>query len=115
MAGYLINPLNARIKDNNENGPTNIIVHLNDSDNNVNGHWCICFIDTEQNIYYSSYGYPIPIEVKQYMMQVDDRLILSSNFQIQDFYENTCGLYCILIHFLLNDKIRFEDIIISFV
>ena len=49
------------------------------------------------------------------MMEVDDRLILSSNFQIQDFSEDTCELYCILILFLLNDKIKFEDIIISFV
>ena len=38
------------------NSPTNIIVNLNYSDNNVNGHWCLCFIDTEQNIYYFSYG-----------------------------------------------------------
>ena len=28
---------------------------------------------------------------------------------------NTCGLYCILILFILIDKIKFEDIIISFV
>ena len=49
------------------------------------------------------------------MMEVDDRLILSSNFQIHNFNEDTCGLYCILLLFLLNDKIKFEDIIISFV
>ena len=95
-------------------GHTNIIVNLNDTDKYVNGHWCLCFIDNEQKIYYSSYGDPIPIEVKQYMMEVDDRLILFSNFQIQDFNEDTCGLYCIVILFLLNDKIKFEDIIISF-
>ena len=48
-------------------------------------------------------------------MEVDDRLILSSNFQIQEFNEDTCGLYCILILILLQDKIKFEDIIISLV
>ena len=48
-------------------------------------------------------------------MEIDNRLIKSSNFQIQDFNKNTCGLYCILILFLFNDKIKFEDIIISFV
>ena len=79
--------------------PTNIIVNLTDSEKNVNGYWCLCFIDNEQKIYYSSYGDPIPIEVKQYMIEIDDRLILSSNFQIQDFNEDTCGLYCILISF----------------
>ena len=96
-------------------GPLNIVVNLNDSDKNVNGHWCLCFIDSKQKIYYSSYGDPIPVEVKKFMMEVDDRLILSSNFQIQHFNEDTCGLYCILILFLLNDKLKFEDIIISFV
>ena len=62
------------------NTPINRIVNLNDSDKNVNGHWCLCFINPEQKIYYSTYGDPIPIEVKQYMMEVDDILILSSNF-----------------------------------
>ena len=47
-------------------------------------------------------------------MKVDDRKILLSNFQIQDFNTDTCGLYCILIFFLLNNKINFEDIIIGF-
>ena len=81
--------LNARII-NPFKSHTNIIVNLNDSDKNVNGHWCLCFIDNEQKNYYSSQGDPIPIEVKQYMMEVDNRLILSSNFQIQDFNEDTC-------------------------
>ena len=50
------------------------------------------------------------------MMKVDDRKILSSKcFQIQDFNTDTCGLYCILILFLLNNKIKFEDIIIGLV
>ena len=39
----------------------------------------------QQKIYYSSYGDFISIEVKQYMMEADDKLILSSNVQIQDF------------------------------
>ena len=49
------------------------------------------------------------------MIKVDDRKILSSNFQIQDFNTDTCGLYCKLSLFLLNNKIKFEDIIIGFV
>ena len=48
-------------------------------------------------------------------MKVDDRKILSCNFQIQDFNTETCKLYCILILYLLNNKIKFEDIIIGFV
>ena len=63
-----------------ENIPINIIVNLNDSDNNVNGHWCLCFINDDQKVYYLSFGDPIPNQVKEFMMKVDDRKILSSNF-----------------------------------
>ena len=73
-----------------ENIPINIIVNLNDSDNNVNGNWCLSFINDDQKVYYSSFGDPIPNQVKDFMMKVDDRKILSSNFQIQDFNTNTC-------------------------
>ena len=48
------------------------------------------------------------------MMKVDDLKILTSNFQIQDFNTDICELYCILILFLLNNKIKFEDIIIGY-
>ena len=96
------------------NIPINIIVNLNDSDNKVNGHWCLCFINDDQKVYYSLFGDPIPNQVKEFMMKIDDRKILCSNFQIQDFNTDTCGLYYILILFLLNNKIQFEDIIIVF-
>ena len=112
--------LNARFIDPMDQCPTetipiNIIVNLNDFDNIVNGHWCLCFINDDQKVYYLSFGDPIPNQVKDFMMKVDDRKILSSNFQIQNFNTDTCGLYCILILFLLNNKIKFEDIIINFV
>ena len=51
-----------------ENIPINIIVNLNDSDNNVNGHWCLSFITDDQKVYYSSFGDPIPNQVKEFMM-----------------------------------------------
>ena len=82
-----------------DNIPINIIVNLNNSDNNVNGHWFLSFIKDDQKVYYSSFGDPIPNQVKEFMMKIDDRIILSSNFQIQDFNTDTCGLYCILILF----------------
>ena len=56
-----------------ENIPINIIVNLNDSNNNVNGHWCLSFINDDQKVYYSSFGDPIPNQVKEFMMKVDDR------------------------------------------
>ena len=63
-----------------EHIPTNIIVNLNDSDNIVNGHWCLSFINDDQKVYYSSFGDPIPNQVKEFIMKVDDRKILCSNF-----------------------------------
>ena len=60
----------------------NIIVNLNDFNNNVNGHWCLSFKNDEQNVYYLSFAYPIPNQVKAFMMKVDDPKILSNNFQI---------------------------------
>ena len=98
-----------------ENIPINMIVNLNEFDNNVNGHLCLCFIIDDQKDYYSSFCDAIPNQVKEFMMTVDDQKILSSNFQIQDFNTDTCGLYCILIFLLLNNKLKFEDIIIGFV
>ena len=97
-----------------EHIPINIIVNPNDSDNNANGHWCLSCINDDQKVYSSSFGDPIPNEVRLWMMKVDDRNILSSNFKIQDFKTETCELYCILILCLLNNKIKFEDIIIGF-
>ena len=94
--------------------PINIIVNRNESDNNVKYNWCLSFINDDQKVYYSSFGDPIRNNVKEFMMKLDDRQILSSNFQMQDFNTDTCGLYCILILFLLNNKIKFEDINIGF-
>ena len=64
----------------NTTSPINILVNLNDSDNNVNGHWFLSFINDDQNFYYSSFGDPIPNQVKEFIIIVDDRKILSSNF-----------------------------------
>ena len=111
LNAWIIDPKNQCPTDNT---PINIIVNLNDSDNNVNGHWCLCFINDDQKVYYSSFGDPISNQVKDFMIKVNDRKILSSNFQIQDFNTDTFRLYCILILFLLNNKIKFEDIIIGF-
>ena len=85
----------------------NIIVNLKDSDNNINGHWSLCFINDNQKVNYLTFGDPIPNQVKEFMMKLDNRTILSSNFQIQDFNTDICKLYCILILFLLNNKIKF--------
>ena len=95
-----------------DNLPLSIICNLQDSTQNGT-HWVMCFISKTQKIFYCSYGSPIPLEIKKILMLVDDRAILSSNFQIQDFNENTCGYYCLLILYLLNEGTKFEDIILD--
>jgi len=94
--------------------PLNIIVNLNNSDNNVNGHWCLCFIDSKQKVYYSSFGDDPCLEVIKFMKEIDNRKILVSDDQIQDFNESTCGYYCLLILFFLNNGYDFKNIITSF-
>ena len=96
------------------NEPCSIIVNLDNSDKSES-HWCLCFIANNQKIYYLSFGDPISIEVKNWINEIDDRETLTSNFQIQDFNKDTCGLYCILILYLLNNGYKFEDIILSLV
>lgn len=91
-----------------------VIVNLNDSDKNINGHWCDIFIDDKQKIFFCSYGSPIPNEVKEFMMKIDSRLILTSDIQLQDFDYTDCGYWCILLLYLLNKEMLFEDIILSF-
>jgi hypothetical protein len=94
--------------------PLSIICNLQDSSKN-GSHWCLCYIDNNQKIYYSSFGDPIPIQAKEFMMKVDSRNILSSDFQIQNFSDDSCGFYCMLILYLLQDGYQFEDIILSLV
>ena len=65
-------------------------------------------------VYYSSFKDFTSNKVKRYIMIDYDRIILSSNFQIQNFNTDTCALYCILFLFILINKIKFEDISIWF-
>ncbi len=91
----------------------NLIINLENSDQN-GSHWVLAYVDNNQKLYYSSFGDPISIEVKNFLYKIDDRPILTSDIQIQDFNESTCGLLCILILYLLNCGQKFEEIILSF-
>ena len=114
--------------------PLNLIVgSKNSSDSDKFNHWVLCYIDRvcktnsiEQSddkdntdnvdqrpnkIFYSSFGDTIPLEIKEFLKPP----ILSSDFQIQKFNNSDCGLYCIVILYLLNNGVKFEDIILEFV
>ena len=95
--------------------PINIIMNLNDSDKNINGHWVILFVNDTNKIFYSSFGDMIPNEAKDFLWRIDDREILTSDIQIQEFNETICGELSIIILYLLNhSKLKFEDIILEF-
>ena len=95
--------------------PINIIMNLNDSDKNINGHWVLIYVNDTNKIFYSSFGDMIPNEAKDFLWRIDDREILTSDIQIQEFNETICGELSIIILYLLNhSKLKFEDIILEF-
>ena len=104
--------------------PISIILNLEDS-SKTGQHWTLLFVDSaklhetssnnKEKIYFSSFGDIMPVEVKQFMKKIDNRPILTSDHQIQNFEETTCGLYSILILYLLNNGENFEDIILDLI
>lgn len=69
------------------------------------------FADAEKKIYYPSFGDLIANEAQEFLLALDSRLIITSDIQVQDFSEDTCNLYCVLILYLLNEGLQFEDIV----
>ena len=87
------------------------IVNTESSDSDGK-HWVLYWKKGENKVWYSSYGdYPDEILIK-YL----GKNILSSTTQIQSFNGDDmydCGLYCIVILYLLSLGYEFEDIIIQ--
>lgn len=94
--------------------PLSIIVNLQDSAQS-GSHWVLCFADRSQKIFYCSFGSPIPPAAKEFLLGLDDRALTTSDFQLQQFNDDTCGQYCLLILYLLNKGEKFEDIILGLV
>ena len=86
-----------------------MIINLDTSSNNGT-HWAFLWIENNKPIYYSSFGDPMPMEVINYC---HPHQILTSDIRIQDFNEKNCGLYCILILYLLSNGHKFENIILN--
>lgn len=109
--------LNVCMRDELSNIPTclpiSIIVNLEDKTKN-GSHWLLGFADNQQKVAYSSFGDSIPNELQDFLMKIDNRPILTSDFQLQKFNEINCGERCILTLYLLNKGFKFENIILSF-
>ena len=95
------------------NKPLNIICNIQTS-NQTGSHWTLAYISDEEKIFYCPFGSNIPIEIKNFLLHIDDMPILTSDIQIQPFDSDECGLYCLLILYLINCKHRFEDIVLDF-
>ena len=84
-----------------------LIVNLNDSDQR-GSHWILIYKNRDQKIFFCSYGSSPPQEVIDYL----GKNIYTSNLQVQ--HDNSsCGLFCILLAYLLNENIPFEVIILD--
>lgn len=86
------------------------IVNLQNTDQN-GSHWVCYFHDKTKNkkLFFDSFGLDAPIELQNYLGEN----ILSSTFQIQELGTDTCGDLCILVLYLLDQNIEFEDVILN--
>ena len=84
------------------------IINLETSNDN-GSHWICYFVNDKQKIAVSSFGDPIPKELIDYL----GKNIYTSDIQIQEFTEDTCGFISLLILYLLNEDHKFEDIILE--
>jgi len=96
------------LKQMKPNEKETIIINLNDSDQK-GSHFVLCYKDGEKKYFVSSFGDLPPQEVIDYLGEN----IYTTDLQIQNFDETTCGLYSLLISYLLNENIPFEDIILD--
>lgn len=102
---------------NDDEFPLSIIFNSQDSSKN-GSHWQSIYIDEHQKIFYCSYGSPIAPDAKEFMMTnvifsnglIDKRPILTSDIRTQQFNgDDSCGLKCILLLYLLNNGYKFEN------
>ena len=96
------------LKNMKPNEKESLIVNLNNSDEK-GSHWLLIYKNGNEKIFFDSFGVLPPKEVIDYL----GKNIYTSDIKIQNFDETVCGLYCILIAYLLNCNHKFEDIIID--
>ena len=96
------------LKSNTPDEKESMIINLETSKDN-GSHWSLLYKDGDNKIYYSTCGDSPPVEVINYL----GKNIYTSDIQIQDFNEDTCGLLAILILYLLDEGNKFEDIILE--
>ena len=72
---------------------------------NVGTHWTCSYTTPEGTVYFDSFGYPPSMETESYIKRR-----FSCNFynhrEIQDYYSEKCGLYCIAFGVYMNKSPR---------
>ena len=74
-------------------------------------HWQLLWRRTNEKIFFCSFGSHITKEAEEFLA----KNILCTDFRIQEWGSKICGELCILIAYLLDKGIRFEDIILELV
>jgi hypothetical protein len=92
------------------------IYNLQDSDE-TGSHWAAWCHKSNKWYHFCPYGADGPKEFITYCRRVrggkEPGQILSSTFQIQKFGTSVCGQLCILLIYLLDQDIEFEQAVIS--
>ena len=78
-----------------------------DHSSNTGTHWTCVFIKTGVCYYFDSFGFPPPLEVKDYLHKFDKRYY--NSFEIQKRNQVICGHFCIYILIKLSNNIDFYE------
>ena len=87
------------------------LISNTDSSEHRGSHWTMLWKQDKTKIFFCSFGSRIFNEAKQLL----GNNVLCSTFRIQDWGSVICGELCILVAYLLDKGIQFEDIILELV
>jgi hypothetical protein len=93
----------------NENKKTNnecLVLNIDD-DKNPGTHWVALFIKNDVSMYFDSFGFDPPEEIKEYCKEK----LYSNTFKIQLPDEEICGHYCIFMLYRLSNGYNFNDVL----
>ena len=88
------------------------IVNLQTSDKN-GSHWVCWFINGNDKVYFDSFGAPPDLRVAKYLKKKNKNHTLYSTYQIQQFNDTNCGLFCLYVLNKLNNGEDYLDIVLE--
>jgi len=110
----LSHPFDVVMKDELENRERKLheylIVNLQNS-NQSGSHWVAIIRDDNKKYHYSSFGDDPSLEVQRYL----GNNIITSTFKTQEFNETCCGPLALLVIFLYDRGVDFEDAVLFLV